>query len=166
MSRSVTRLYLAGKITKNCWRHRLVPQLRHHQWEDGVIELSQFTYVGPFFIGCDHACFHGPSSHGALGDDGFVRNDALQVIYRCLNGVADCDLLFAYIDAGHCYGSIAEIERALMLNKRVVMAFAPGIANAIVNEFWFVSHRAHRVHFDVTADALPELLHASLQRGY
>ena len=58
------RVYLAGKISKNDWRHQLIAGLRNHSWEDGPLTQSGFTYVGPFFISCDHGGFHGPNTHG------------------------------------------------------------------------------------------------------
>ena len=74
------RIYLAGKITKNGWRKEIVPQLRSAwgapcldaaDWRDiDPLEFYlggvHFHYVGPYFVGCDHGCFHGPNSHGIL----------------------------------------------------------------------------------------------------
>ena len=48
------RVYLAGTMVKNDWRHYLVPGLREHDGSDGSLELPDFTYVGPFFVSCDH----------------------------------------------------------------------------------------------------------------
>lgn len=154
----VPQLYIAGKIQKNCFRHVVIPQLRNHLWEDGPIKTPEFDYVGPFFVGCDHGCFHGPTTHGALGEDGIERRDSKQVIQNCCDGVARCDVLFAYINAHECYGTVAEIEQALMLGKHVVLAFAPGLANETENEFWFVSLRANQVYFNAKEADLPGLL--------
>ena len=63
---NVPTLYLAGKISKPDWRFGPVPALDRDYPEplDTPIHCSRFIYVGPFFIGCDHACGHGPSTHG------------------------------------------------------------------------------------------------------
>ena len=54
------KVYAAGKIHKNDWR----PVRRGGELID-TVELEKYVYVGPFFIGCDHGCFHGDNSHGA-----------------------------------------------------------------------------------------------------
>lgn len=75
------KIYLAGKIWPNCWRHRIVSGLRSaivtgdgstmHEWPilEGAIS-GLHDYVGPFFVSCDHGCAHGLQSHGvALSSD-------------------------------------------------------------------------------------------------
>lgn len=60
-------IYLAGKISKNCWRHELVPGLRNASDNTEKLEyaiLDRHTYVGPWFKACGHGCFHLPRSHG------------------------------------------------------------------------------------------------------
>ena len=112
------KLYLAGKIAPNDWRHSIVPALRGHTWADGPIVMPDYTYVGPFFVACDqHGC--GPIP----GCDADVT--ALQVIENNLSAIKSATLIFAYITANDCHGTMAEIGHALALGKRVVMAFAP-----------------------------------------
>jgi len=166
-SKAPPDLYLAGKISHTCWRHNLIPNLRQSRWENGQIVTDQFNYVGPFFVACDHGCYHGPTTHGALGDGNGLcaepLDDKALVIQRCQQAISKCNLLFAYIDAHQCYGTVAEIERALILNKQVVIVFAPGIASAEKNEFWFVAARAAAVLFDVTETVLPIVFKLILQ---
>lgn len=155
------KLYLAGKISKNCWRHLIVPHLRDKNWNDAPLQFSTCQYVGPFFISCDHGCYHyDGASHGLFGEYdcmgvGATRKQARRA---CLNAVDNCDILFAYIDAHECYGTVAEIQRALDKDVEVVIAFAPGIASQETDEFWFVSSAALRVEYDVLEAALPTLL--------
>lgn len=73
------RIYLAGKIAKNDWRHVIFPGLREIAREQGqevaesynehrdVTEWDEhdilsydgrWTYTGPYFSGCDHGCTH------------------------------------------------------------------------------------------------------------
>src|SRR5690606_2244783 len=109
-------VYMAGKIAKNCWRHTIVTGLRDHQYAYGPLSQPDFTYTGPFFVNCDHGCFHGPGQHGAMSRRHPKASlQQLQVIDQCMGGVKQCDVLFAYISAGDCYGTVAEIERALQL---------------------------------------------------
>ena len=160
------KVYLAGKIKQTCWRHSLIPDLRNHKWEGGPIATDLFTYVGPFFVGCDHGCYHGPTSHGALGGNSVCAEtlaDRALVIKQCREAVADCEMLFAYINEHHCYGTVAEITLALHLKKIVVVAIAPGIASPAANDFWFVTHFSRAVLFDVTEAKLPRILDMALQ---
>jgi hypothetical protein len=77
----VSRLYFAGKIGQNDWRHKLVPRLDRAIISGGNANedlynpnfvlpcppqhrQAKFIYGGPFFVGCDHGGFHGPKSHG------------------------------------------------------------------------------------------------------
>ncbi len=71
-------VYLAGKIARNDWRHRIVEdgnksvhsKLRNHSFEENGPYLNftfsdkLFRYVGPFFVACDHSCYHGRTTHG------------------------------------------------------------------------------------------------------
>jgi hypothetical protein len=158
------RVYFAGKINKNCWRHVLVPGLRDHHWGLGPIRLEHLTYVGPFFVGCDHGCYHQPKSHGAVTGCWPDRDaERMAVIDRCTSGVDQCDVFLAYIDALDCYGTVAEIERAIIGNKYVVVAFAPGTATPKNNEFWFTTSRAHRVEFGVEFSNLQQLVSSVLE---
>jgi hypothetical protein len=91
-------VYLAGKIGRNDWRHELVPELRGTVNGDCLdpepvlfdptlrIDCGDFVYVGPFFVSCDHGCFHGPASHGAVGapDEGLSQAERGVLHGRCL----------------------------------------------------------------------------------
>ena len=170
--RIVPRLYLAGKIEKNCWRHSVVPSLRGHAPSQGALITTDFTYTGPFFVSCDHGCYHGPATHGVRGAKASIccaeplshGGGHRGVIARCLAGIRSSDLLFAYINARECYGTIAEIEHALYLKKHVVVAFAPGLACRHHNEFWFVTERANEVLFAVDAGDVRAQVLTSLRR--
>jgi hypothetical protein len=71
-------IYLAGKIRKNDWRESIIPDIKYWieghdirsiesiaNWPilEGVIK-EKYNYTGPFFVSCDHGCYHGPNSHG------------------------------------------------------------------------------------------------------
>jgi hypothetical protein len=157
------QVYLAGKIYKDCWRHRLVSNLRQHTWQDRPLHQENFDYNGPFFVGCDHGCYHQPSSHG--NKDGCSEDFNLQshdVVDKCLTAVDSSDLVFCFIDARDCYGTIAEIQRAHDKGIRVVIAFAPGIADKYQNDFWFICTKAHKVHFNICECKLRQLFTQTL----
>lgn len=86
------RVYLAGKIGKEDWRHAIFPELRglvnnndievhdisggHHFYVGkrtgplvpAEMEVDGLLYGGPYFVGCDHGGFHGEGTHGQGGD--------------------------------------------------------------------------------------------------
>jgi hypothetical protein len=158
------KVYLAGKIRKDCWRHKLVTGLREHHWSLGHLPQDHFTYVGPFFVGCDHGCYHQSNSHGnGVGCWPDRDADQQEVGRLCRESVNNADLVFCFIDSLDCYGTIAEIERANTLGKPVVIAFANGIAKEHNNEMWFVCTLAARVHYNVCECKLPVLLNAAIE---
>lgn len=168
-------VYLAGKIRKHCWRHGLVSGLRDHSWSDGVLPKVGFDYIGPFFVGCDHGCFHNKNSHGAVairgvnacpGRDIHADFDGphVEVASLCLGAVTRADLLFCYIDSKDCYGTLVEIGYAIAHNVPVVIAFAPGIASVIDNDFWFACAKARWVIYDVSEHELPSCLMSAIRR--
>jgi hypothetical protein len=162
----LTTVYLAGKIRKNCWRHTLVAGLREHHWNFGPLKQDEFVYVGPFFVGCDHGCYHQVSSHG--NGSGCTHNqEASQphVAELCRTAIRKADLLFCYLDSADCYGTIAEIERAHVYGVPVVIAFAPNIATEKSNDFWFVCTAAKQVHYGVDENQLSTLLKASIKEA-
>lgn len=157
--RRLPKVYLAGKIRKNCWRHDLVSGLRDHHWDFGPLKQATFIYVGPFFVSCDHGCYHGRNSHGKVAGCWPDRDSDQRMVARlCRDAVHSADLVFCYIDAPDCYGTIAEIERANVLGIPVVIAFAPGIACAKDNDFWFACTSAYDVYYNVYKCELAALL--------
>lgn len=158
------RLYLAGKIGKNDWRHKLVPGLRGREWKDGPIITPDFKYVGPFFKSCDHGCNHGPNSHGATSDIESGESPYTQAdVFRNNNAAMDsADLIFVYINALDCFGTLVEIGRATaqIFPARIVIAFAPGIPAA---DFWYGTLQTDNWHENIRECCLPELIAAELK---
>jgi hypothetical protein len=153
-------VYLAGKIGKNDWRHALVPGLRNHLWSDGPIDCKSFTYCGPFFVSCDHGCNHGPNLHGALSGPDFTSCGTnpitrAEVIANNLASLESADLVFVYITATDCHGTMGEIGWAIAKQKRVVMCFAPDIDPS---DFWMWANQVHAVHTSVRPCCLHDLL--------
>lgn len=76
----MTAFYLAGKISKNGWRHSIVDGLREvHPYSDAFFWptlkaaiFEQFDYTGPHFSRCDHGCTHRAGEHTwFLGPEGW-----------------------------------------------------------------------------------------------
>jgi len=147
-SRARQRVYLAGKISKNDWRHSLA----HLEWNDngerpewGPASMRGYAHlecVGPFFIRCDHGCAHGPSSHGVgangLGD-GCLQSPLrrYQVVGRCLDAIDRCDVLFAWVDDPTAHGTLVEIGYARAAGKFIVVATHPHISPTVQHDMWF-----------------------------
>lgn len=174
-SKQLPKIYLAGKIRKHCWRHRLIHGLRNHTWDDGPFPQGDFVYIGPFFVGCDHGCFHNENSHGAIAVRGpnlcpgrYENADFdaphVEVANLCLGTINKADLLFCYLDSDDCYGTLVEIGYALAHCIPVVIVFAPGIATAINNDFWFACAKSSQVIYDVNECELPRVLMNAIRR--
>ena len=155
------RVYLAGKIDQNDWRHDLVPHLREHQIDDGPLPTETFVYMGPFFVSCDHGCFHGRNKHGARDGCSEGSLTALQIIQRSYDGVGASDLIFAYITANDCHGTISEITVALCLGKPIHIAFAPEVDS---KDFWFLTEQVGWVYENVNLKRLPLVLNKALTK--
>jgi hypothetical protein len=158
--RKPPKLYLAGKIKKNDFRHSIVSDLHEHGPNEGPIENEDFIYVGPFFVSCDHGCYHQERSHGVINDDGCVGDPAgtrRQVIKRNNTALDSADLVFAYIDATDCHGTLIELGRttANAGNKKLVIAFAPSVG---FDDFWYSAMQADSVHYEVKPSDLRELV--------
>lgn len=151
-------IYLAGKISKNCWRHGIVkgPMAGLGSCGDSlpfenppeIVPSSIFGlhhFTGPFFIGCDHGCFHGRQTHGAIPNKGFqlgaaeLSSPQIKAWARCMKGIRLCDLFFAWIDSDDCHGTLAEIGYAAGIGKFVSVFFD---ASKNTNALWFAKQFA------------------------
>ena len=126
------RVYLAGPVGKNCWRHGIVRGLHdvdgRRAWpvlERGV--LDRFDYVGPYFdAGCDHGCGHGPESHGIDARNVCVDSEfpgRPWVVSRCLSAVGLADVVFAWLDRPDCHGTALEVGAALAIGRGVAVGY-------------------------------------------
>lgn len=145
------RIYLAGKIAKNDWRHKLVPQLRSMEWPGKPVECEQFIYCGPFFAGCDHGCSHGPTRHGVVSDSPcqddqqHMTDDEIRDLVIATNNdsLAGADLVFAYVDCLTAYGTLVELGAAYAMGTPVVLVLGKNITDT--EEFqhlWYAIYQA------------------------
>jgi hypothetical protein len=131
------RIYIAGKIQKNDFRHAIIPGLRDHNHSKGHLDCGRFLYVGPFFESCDHGCRHGGNTHGVLGIGCEPVRPGLtqrQVKERNTRALRASDALFAYIETGDAYGSLVEIGMAQALGIPTRVLFGP---DAPWGEMWY-----------------------------
>jgi Nucleoside 2-deoxyribosyltransferase like len=158
------KVYLAGKIRKNCWRYSLVSGLRAHHWDQGDLPQATFTYVGPHFVSCDHGCAHQPTQHGAENscvlDDSVPRQEVVQL---CFTALQNSDLVFCYIDSRDCYGTLVEIGYAIAMKKVVVVALSEKLDRLTRNEHWFGCTGATKAYYAVREKDLPSLLSTCLE---
>jgi hypothetical protein len=158
------KIYLAGKIHNQGWRHKIVSGLDLQDWDKGELIQNDFIYVGPFFVNCNHGCYSAESSHlsttGCSPDRDLSRKETAQL---CREAVQKADLVFCYIESKDCYGTISEIELAHTLGIKVVIAFAPGVASPQNNDMWFPCDPAHKIHYDVAELDLQEIFQSTLK---
>lgn len=166
-------VYLAGPIAKNDWRHSIVTGLRGESalrqgedWDDWpIMERAIFGdhhYVGPYFLSCDHGCFHGQATHGCgetngctpgvpCGPESAIPAEALwecegelrrdYVARQCVAAISRCSVIFAWIDRPDCYGTLVELGYAARLNDER-NAWLPKIFMAgpgMTDEHWLLS---------------------------
>jgi hypothetical protein len=156
-------IYLAGKISKNDWRHDVVPCLSSAQDGDGVGDYAHWEYTdwtvvptvnpdvgyrGPYFTGCDHGCGHTTlgAAHGVCGDDGCWGAEPCsrqRVMQLCLAAIEHADIFFAWLapdgpmDDCTAYGTLAELGYAKARGCRVITS-----APSLDTDLWFVHHMA------------------------
>lgn len=164
------RIYLAGKIGKKGevdWRNNLVKG-GLNSWEapdpfydvNGamasmscgedvlpdrwpVLEnavLDRFDYVGPYFIGCDHGCFHA-GGHGSISyymegpihKGGNFTSGREMLKNLCFDAIDRADIVFAWVHTDDAYGTLIEIGYALGKGKTVWVAGPNHLA-----DLWFL----------------------------
>lgn len=156
-------IYLAGKIEKNGWREEIVGyrcndmhggDYSKQELIDHCFRYNNGTIItGPWFLACDHGCYHGDNSHG-LGINQLGCPDANGDIFSekevydiCIEQIDHSDIVFAYINDKTCYGSIYEIAYAYAVGKCVIIIFDN---EELMSDMWFMCQGAHIV--DVLGD--------------
>ena len=146
------RLYAAGKISHNCWRHTIAPlrgafangEVDHpekYEWPKIPIHsLPGAVYVGPYFLSDDHGCYHDtPHSHGVAAGgracgEAYAGLSRADTAARCLAAIEDSTHVFAWIDEPTAYGTLVEIGYARAMQKSVSIYFKEGEE---LGDLWF-----------------------------
>lgn len=143
-------VYLAGKISMNGWRKAIVPRLREAANNTDDIFCTDCTgtvienlYVtGPFFISCDHGCYHGEGSHGVGTFDGGCEGAGVpaDVVPKvCMDQIERSNFVFAYIDDDTCFGTLCEIGYAIGKGIPVAIMLS---TDKLRRSMWFISEMA------------------------
>jgi len=163
------KVYLAGKIWSNDWRHDIFKGLRNHQYDniyddpyfkrDAPLVVDGHTYSGPYFLSDDHSFFHGDGSHGrglhldenVMAPDWEIERQQY-VVQKCFQWIKESDAMFVWLSADDCYGTIAEIGYAKSLGKRIFIGVdEKEKSKGYVNDMWFALECAEEVVYTQTA---------------
>lgn len=168
------RVYLAGKIGKNDYRHSIVPGLRR-TWPDlsdqpfgtwpswPVLPKAVFgiaDYVGPYFVSCDHGCAHGNESHATIDCSRFVEHAGDEVGPRsfaheqCLRAITAADVVLAYIDTLDCYGTLFELGYAHALHKIILVVINSDDLRSPYEDMWFAMYASQILGYSNDPGAL------------
>lgn len=133
-----------------------VLEIKNWKINYGIV-LNKHNYTGPYFIGCDHGCFHGKNTHGLgvitggeslrdcittydkqhneiylnINEQNFALR-GIKTVELCKKAIEKSDLIFAWIDDKTCFGTIAEIGYAKGKNKRIWIA-----GSEKIEDLWF-----------------------------
>jgi hypothetical protein len=170
------KIYLAGKISKRDWRWQVVrgvdaldryglelDQYNHDTWP--VLERAIFgthDYVGPYFISCNHGCFHGDNAHGVgavpkgcadpSGGHDDIGDPAL-VVEKCLTAIDRADFVFAWLDDPTAYGTIFELGYAK--GRKIPVAYASPVASdPRTADLWFTKWAMEGINAPTPAEGL------------
>ena len=150
---AIAKVYLAGKINKYDWRRPIVGYRCNGLMGGDNTNLYNYTVkyndgviiTGPWFLACDHGCYHGDNSHGLginnLGcPDGNGDNYTEKEVYNiCISQIATSNIIFAYINDDTCYGTIYEIGYAKAKGRKIIIIFDN---EKLMSKMWFMCQQA------------------------
>lgn len=161
--REPINVYLAGKIKPNGWRQKIFDMrdsfycFDEHELDNEYIKYNDYiNIVGPFFLSCDHSCYHGEGNHGlgincpngCAGEDTRSENEVVEI---CINQIKSSDVVFAYINDDTCYGTLSEIGYAKALGKHIIVIFD---TRKRAKNMWFISKLANKVEWGVPIEEI------------
>jgi very-short-patch-repair endonuclease/nucleoside 2-deoxyribosyltransferase len=165
------KIYLAGKIAQNDWRHDIVQDpdeldemyYRHparDEWSAIPIPRTDLAYVGPYFEAQGHGGAHALGHHGTTS----AKRETAE---RCRAAIRNCDVFFAWLECETAHGTMVEIGYAYALGKKIIIArpqrdsrcdecyacltygCQPGNCNCDRDELWFaLEHATAVIHAD------------------
>jgi len=70
-------------------------------------------YTGPFFVNCDHGCYHGDCLHGAGNPSGCMGKivDRDFVFKACISGIDAADYIYAWVGSDQSICTLLGIGR-------------------------------------------------------
>lgn len=160
------RIYFAGKIDRNDWRHELFTNSRLGAVEDIDQDLfnpdyvqeklwrrfKKYQYGGPFFISDDHGCAHGPESHGAnASSQGSCCIDAMmsgtitkEKIFAINNErIRQATHIFCPLNSHDAFGTLVELGYAFALKKPIALSIHGDVDHAAM---WYAKQTAKVIY--------------------
>lgn len=162
-------VYLAGKISRHCWRNEFVQGLSDVDADDMEVDHPYVIkdgispgihYSGPYFSQCGgHGAAHVPHSHasGVIHSrhywDAFTdnRNNAW---LRCITALRNSDVVIANLTED-AFGTIAEVGVAFALDRRVLIVDGRKEYDHLRDDLWFVKRCGESV--STVPDAIAKL---------
>ena len=170
--KKIPRVYFAGKVGKQNYRHALGLQSRDMTYINKLHHHNERPYIygGPIIPSCDHGCWH-LFFDGCTGfDGGYIYEDGRAyylepsnhdaIVGATMKQIQQSDFLFAWFDSYDAYGSIAEIGFAAGNGVPVYIGFREDVfpvqesttgeswddrkEHLIGRELWYISTIAHR----------------------
>ncbi len=143
-------VYLAGKIRKNCWRHRIAHiegASFNLDWSPVRSYYNHIEVTGPFFEDSwGHGLAHGSASHG---QNGAIAKDWGRCVHTaCCNAIDGSSGFFAWIDSLDCYGTLIEAGYAAARGKKIHVAVDAKLQAGLIasgsggHELWFLEKTA------------------------
>ena len=148
------KVYLAGKIYKSNnedWRtaldiapHSSIAEFYKEDYgtdrrfnDNHDYKHKEFITNGPFFVACDHGCYHGEGKHGVVGngcsdENSYTRADVLKISKHQIDSA---DFIFVWIDSMTAFGTVAEVGYAHANGKKIFTAFAN---KELAEHYWFM----------------------------
>ncbi len=137
-------IYLAGKVSKNDWRHSIVPDLREsvYDWDEdfgccaqpnlsyaklNLVINNKLKYIGPIMVGDDHGCFHGETMHGAILKHNPTPEARHLLFLANQKALHRADIVVAYIESLDCYGTLVELGFAHANNIPIHLMYSQNI---------------------------------------
>lgn len=169
------RVYFAGRISKNDWRHRRVNGLRSALPAEEIasrvmpqflpIHGSNAEYSGPFVVGDDHGCAHGDCTHGSMAEGclvstvgASVNEQRSAISARCYEGIKTANHIFVWIEDTEAFGTLVEMGIAVAFGKPIHL-YAP--IDFDTRELWFAEQMSMGRSFrrvESVDDALTDFL--------
>lgn len=152
MKQQKVKVYFAGKIRHNCWRHSIFPAITQFeeddlQWPWVDIEGTHVTYTGPYFSAmCGHGLCHGSATHG--NEDWGRRGAAWEGKVRetCLEAIDFSQEVFVWIDSLDCYATLIEVGYAFSRGKKIRVGVCGSLdlgGSDSRHELWFLENMAN-----------------------
>jgi len=153
------KIYLAGKIGVNDWRHDIVDGLHDAEFGSQILRCAireRHDYTGPFFLNEGHGMTHGDGLHGAgvlttKWEHDTERMPHNRVFCNAIDGIRTSDVVIAVVE-DDAHGTLCEIGYACGIGKKVFVVGGDG------KQCWFAQGFAvggfHSVNYRTMEAAL------------